>query len=319
MAQHRHSEGVKRVGWTIFGLFSSTLLGVVCYAAGRNWSAKDGLGGLGGTFWSTLIGAVVGAAAAGVISFILAEMAASRTQEADRVRECERRLTLAQTAMARVVRMHSGLNIVRAHLHESMMLANERKDLLLPRAAVVRSLANRFSPMEFTAEEQAVVRRLGDDTLTNLLLELDAIYNDTTALMMRYSDDRSSLFNDFGGTITGEVATTDLTEEQQKRFMPRFAEVDSLIKQLILRAQVDFDQAAEVIVRLEAAGKRAFGLEFGTYGSKYPDTLPLPTILGPASPSAKALRKKRISALGRIVRRVRINVVRARAKRSDHG
>ena len=53
-----------------------------------------------------------------------------------------------------------------------------------PRASVVRSLANRFSKVEFTPEEQAVVRRLGDDDLTNMLLELDAVYNDTTALMM---------------------------------------------------------------------------------------------------------------------------------------
>lgn len=295
-------------------MFSAAIIGGIGYAAGRSWSGKDGLGGLGGTFWSTLIGAVVGAAAAGIISFILAEIAASRTQDADRKRERERRLTLAQTAMARTIRIHAGLNIIRSHVEESMILANERKELLRPRATVIKSIANRFSPIEFTAEEQAVVRRLGDNRLTNLLLELDAIYNDTTALIMRYSDDRSALFNDFGGTVTGEVATTELTEEQSKRFMPRFAEVDSLIKHLIARAQVDFDQAAEVIVRLEAAGKRTFGNEFGTYESKYPNVLPFPKILGPASPAMKLKRRKRKTLLGRALRQARIVFFRAQFK-----
>lgn len=305
---------MKRLGWTIFGLFAAILVGGVGYAAGRSWSSKDGLGGLGGTFWSTLIGAVVGAAAAGIISFILAEIAASRTLNADRAKEKERRLTLAQTAMARVIRMHSGLNMIRSHIEESMVLANGRNDLLLPRAAVVRSLANRFSPIEFPAEEQAVIRRLGDNTLTNLLLELDAIYNDTTALMMRYSDDRSALFNDFGGTVSGEVATTDLTEDEKKKFMPRFAEVDSIVRHLISRAQGDFDQAAEVIVRLEAAGKRVFGAEFGSYESKYPCTMPFPIILAPASSEAKALRKKRTTRFGRLVRTIKIVMIRVGSK-----
>lgn len=86
--------------------------------------------------------------------------------------------------MARVIRIHAGLNIVRAHIHKALETANGRGQLLEPRASVVRSLANRFSKVEFTPEEQAVVRRLGDDDLTNMLLELDAVYNDTTALMM---------------------------------------------------------------------------------------------------------------------------------------
>ena len=305
---------MKKLGWTIFGLFAAALIGGIGYAVGRDWSSKDGLGGLGGTFWSTLIGAVVGAAAAGIISFILAEIAASRTLNADRAKEKERRLILAQTAMARVIRMHSGLNIIRSHIEESMMLANARNDLLRPRAEVVRSLANRFSPIEFPAEEQAVIRRLGDNKLTNTLLELDAIYNDTTALMMRYSDDRSALFNDFGGTVSGDVATTDLTEDQRKKFMPRFAEVDSIIRHLISRAQVDFDQAAEVIVRLETAGKRAFGAEFGSYESKYPDHLPFPIIVPPASPEAKALRKRRKTRLGRLVRTISIVMILVRSK-----
>nr|WP_292087034.1 hypothetical protein [Brevundimonas sp.] len=164
-AYRLHSSRVKRLGWTIFGLFAAVMVGGVGYAAGRSWSSKDGLGGLGGTFWSTLIGAVVGAAAAGIISFILAEIAASRTLNADRAKEKERRLTLAQTAMARVIRMHAGLNIIRSHIEESLMLANARNDLLLPRAAVIKSLANRFTPVEFSAEEQAVVRWLGDNKL----------------------------------------------------------------------------------------------------------------------------------------------------------
>lgn len=194
------------------------------------------------------------------------------------MRERERRLTLAQTAMARVIRIHAGLNIVRAHIHKALETANGRGQLLEPRASVVRSLANRFSKVEFTPEEQAVVRRLGDDDLTNMLLELDAVYNDTTALMMRYSDDRSALFNEFGATIAGDIAITHLTEEQHRKFMPRLMEIDSLVRHLILRAKGDFDQAGAVIVRLEAAGTKAFGAEFGTYSSKYPDHLPLPTI-----------------------------------------
>jgi len=254
------------------------LVGGVGYAAGRIWSSKDGLGDLGGTFWSTLIGAVVGAAAAGIISFILAEIAASRTEKAERRRDRERQLTLAQTAMARVIRIHAGLHIIRSHLYESLEAANKRGELLEPRFSFILPLANRFSMIEFTPEEQAVVRRLGDNELTNMMLEMDAIYNDTTALMMRYSDDRSALLKETGGRIIGDVAEARLTEEQRHMLMPRIMEIDSLVRQLILRAKGDFDQACAIIVRLEAAGQKAFGAEFGTYSSKYPDRLPLPTI-----------------------------------------
>ena len=115
------------------------------------------------------------------------------------------------------------------------------------------------------------------------------------------------------------VATTNLTEEQNRRFMPRFLDIDSLVRQLILRAKVDFDQTAEVIVRLEATGTNAFGREFGTYSSKYPDTLPLPIIERADSPAVKARRRKRKTLRGRAVRRVKMAGLRLEFKRRRGG
>lgn len=132
--------------------------------------------------------------------------------------------------------------------------------------------------------------------------------------MTRYSTDRSNLFNEFGGSVAGGVATTSLDAKQQSLFEPRFLEIESLIRALIPRIATDFQQAGEVIVRLEAAGKRAFGNEFGTYGSKYPELLPLPSILGPASPAAKKPRRRKQTLVGLIVRRSRISFFRAEFK-----
>jgi hypothetical protein len=283
----------------IITILSALALGAALYLISITtaWSL---LGGLSGTFWSTLIGAVVGAAMGGLISFVLQERAADRTEGLERAREHDRELALAQTAMVKIIKILSALNLIRSHVHESLELANNHGAWHQKKMAFVKSIGNKLAVIEISADELRTIRRLGDDELTNGVMDLDTIYNDLAALMERYSADRSRLFSEFGATVTGEIATTTLDEKQSLLFMPRAAELESLIVAIIARVQGDFDQANMALARLARAGQAKFGSKFGSYTARYPDKLEIPDLgkSGVAGAPAASPFSRTISALG---------------------
>lgn len=262
--------------FVLVGTFA-LVFGGVLYLASES-TAWNLFGGLQGTFWSTLIGAVVGAAMGGLISFVLQERAADRTEKLERAREHDRELALAQTAMVKIIKILSALHLIRSHVHESMNLANAHGAWHQKKMTFVKSIGNKLATIEISADELRSIRLLGDDDLTNGVMDLDTVYNDLAALMDRYSADRSRLFNEFGATVTGEIATTNLDEKQAMLFMPRAAEVESLIVAIISRVQGDFDQANIALARLARAGQAKFGSKFGSYTARYPDRLDIPAL-----------------------------------------
>ncbi len=81
------------------------------------------LGGLGGTFWSTLIGAIVGALSAGTMSFVIQE----RSNKAVRLeREQTKRqetIATASLAMVKVIRILSDTHGIKSVVDQCIAAA----------------------------------------------------------------------------------------------------------------------------------------------------------------------------------------------------
>jgi hypothetical protein len=227
----------------------------------------DGLGGLGGTFWATLIGAIVGAVVGGTITLLIQinGVRIARNERLETKRQDD--LATAFSAMVKVIKMLSNIGHIRAEI------AAVRAEVGKPEAEgvvefwqVMRPFGTMPPPVDFTTTESAFILSTKDRDLMLTAMELADVHNNFLGLVTAYSERREALASLFTvEAVHGNYATSALNQEETNRLMPRIIQIRSLTAAMISRGEQDYDQARLVFDHLKAYCSKRFGKDFPSF------------------------------------------------------
>jgi len=221
------------------------------------------LGGLGGTFWSTLIGAVVGAVVGGFISYLLQRQSAHEARQERLDAKRQENIATAFSTMVKVIKMLSSIAGIR---FEVISASRRNSEMGMDNNGLWQNMPpyGTFpAPVEFDSREGAFILSTKDNDLMLKTLELADVYNDLVGLIRLYSERRVSLTSLF---LIEEVqenhAISPFDQTQLQNMMPSIIGLRFLTEALTSRSEKDYQQARDVFDRLKNRCKEMFGKDF---------------------------------------------------------
>lgn len=187
-------------------------------------------------FWAAVVGALVGAAAGGAISYVLQRMehAAAARQRADDRRASQRGSGFA--ILYKAIRMHAvGHQIAQAYA-EGFIEA--QKQSMNP-GSYIRAISNMPPRLEFAPEEMALILSLGDDSTANQLMAMDVGHNSIISSQDMYNSFRGKLEDSLPGAVMveGTLGTTEIDETIKLKIAPIVASLDDLAAEILSAAR----------------------------------------------------------------------------------
>ena len=135
---------------------------------------------LNGTFWSTLIGAVVGAVAGGLISFLIQVNAVRIARKERLAAKRQKDLAIGHLAMVKVIRMLSRIS----HIHDEITTnAKVAADKGKPLWQTLPPFATVSSQIEFADSERAFILATKEKALMGAGIELADVHNNLLQLV----------------------------------------------------------------------------------------------------------------------------------------
>jgi hypothetical protein len=179
------------------------------------------------SFWSGIIGALVGSAKGGAIAYFIQALS---LKEARNLRKDElllARQTLATSMLLKVVRIHGNCSIINSHMKECLTRLNdgngEQWQVFIP-LAIFPAL------VYFTTEEQTMLFGLKDNLVFENTIDLDVAHNSLLEGTKTLSEERriltSSLNNE---NFDGLVGSSTVDRETLLRLKPKMIEVNQLV------------------------------------------------------------------------------------------
>ncbi|KPL68301.1 hypothetical protein SZ64_09325 [Erythrobacter sp. SG61-1L] len=170
-------------------------------------------------FWAAVVGAVIGALAGGGVTWSLQHFQG----KADKA---ERDKGLARSLIFKLMRISTDLDGFRKHVAECEERATETK--LAVGWQSLRAIANGPDKVAFTSDEMGYLLGLGDFSLFNRVLSLDAIHASSVDIFSLYANRRLELTNMLPAQMNGMVGEVALNDNAYAVVAPRMAELDDL-------------------------------------------------------------------------------------------
>lgn len=206
-------------------------------------------------FWAAIIGAVVGALAAGGVTALLQQWQYGR-EKRDRDR------AYAQSLFFKVLRIHSDLEGFNRHILEANRAAE--RDGVRAGWQTLKPIGNLPSKVSFSGEEMAFLLSLKDMPLFNRILSLDAIHGSTVDVFALYASRRQNLLEALPATMDGGKGSVDLSalkDDLRNRILGYEVEVRDLDQAIRQRAASDAENAWKAMNDLNQAMRPILGYE----------------------------------------------------------
>jgi hypothetical protein len=215
-----------------------------------------------GNFWSVIIGALVGALAAGGISFWLQRMTLRAAAEERQTERRERRAALGHALLFKTGRIYSHARTFSEHMRAAYAAA--KRDGFKGEAwQFVLPILNFPDRVEYTTDEMALLLSLKENELFNCLIQLDEIHNSTIEIFRRYAELRLSLTQKLSPhEMRGKIGSGNLTPAELMRIQPSMIELNDVAEGLQSRCQRDEAESWKALVELQRVLKSALGLEY---------------------------------------------------------
>ena len=184
-------------------------------------------------FIAGISGAVLGAVVGGLIAFILQRRAQSEERKLRKETKKERQDAMAYSLTLKMLKMHS--NIVNFHDHIETHIARTDTEGAQKRPwMIVPPLASHPEKIHFTIDELAFLLSLKDMDIANDILPLDGVHNALVGAFEKFSEKSDTLRGMMWGKETGKPyeLSTEMSDQEYQRFLPKIVELDSLIQQL---------------------------------------------------------------------------------------
>jgi hypothetical protein len=221
----------------------------------------DSLGGLAGQFWSTLIGAVVGAAVGGLISYLIQRSGIKASREERLAIKRQEDLAIAFSTMVKLITIMSNFKQIKEALdHAVSELAPNTQG---PMWLAIQPFATIPPHVEFTKEESAFIFSTKISNIMLAALELSNVYNDTRQLIERYGEKREALSAMIPvDSVTGNLAASCLDEVTLKTLIPLIVPVEMLADEMLNRRGRNFDGSVQTYDTLRKYCEKYFGGDF---------------------------------------------------------
>jgi hypothetical protein len=217
---------------------------------------------LNGQFWSTLIGAVVGAVVGGLITLGLQLWNLRHIQNQEAAARERHDFTTATSMLLKAAKMFSTIKHINDHLQAAVEQAKQYEGKDDSIWQMVQSTVGKTSEVAFTDDERMLAVA---DIPKNFIAvpQMPDIHNSLIDLVAEYSKRRVELMS-LISAIPGEgmQATTELTVEEHERLMPRMLNLESLLALMIKQAAEAHTDAIKAFNLIQAVGVRRFGAVF---------------------------------------------------------
>lgn len=202
------------------------------------------------SFGSTLFGAVVGSAVAGVISYLLAAKASKEVLKRDEAARREKDAAMAFQLLVKIGKILSSLAALHHQTEQSIKDA-EAKGVSGSLWTKVIPIVATDKRVYFEAQEIAVLVKLRVNDEINELLILDDKHNGLLRAMELYSHKRSEFGSRFGANIKSDNAgSTFLTVEEMLKASPLMVELNALAESIRSGAREDYTTARSVFLKV---------------------------------------------------------------------
>jgi hypothetical protein len=219
------------------------------------------LGGLGGTFWSTLIGAITGAVVGGAINLLI-QWHSIRAARADRRRaKRDKDLAAAFRVMVKTIQMLSHISHIRAQVvcAKRQHGARDAADLWMNMPA----FGTMPTSVEFSDADTAFLLATGERGVMLEAIELADVHNDLLNLVAAYSAHRESLTSALPvESMQGRFGAASLDQSGMLKFGPVMVKVRDLMQAIVRRSEEDYIQSKRVYESLKSYCTNRFGKDF---------------------------------------------------------
>ncbi len=209
-------------------------------------------------FWTTLLGAIVGAVAAGAISYVLQRKQLHHSERARRAEKIDRETALALSLFYKLVKVYSDLHNYSRHLEEPF--EHLEKTVIVHPWQIVLPIANLVSDVTFSADEMSTLLRLGDHELFQQIVSLDEVHNTTTKSFETHRVLRTKVTDKLGPASELEGGAFKIEGEILKSVHHELYAIDHLIEQLRPQCAGDAADAFDALERYTKRINEEFGL-----------------------------------------------------------
>jgi len=202
---------------------------------------------LGSEFWSAIAGAVVG----GWIAYIVQLKALGEAAKERTASKAEAQKGLAYSLLFKVISIDSSLNGFKQHVEQRLLI--KERDGNPHVSAVLTPLANMPTPVEFSADEMALLLSLKDDEVFNSILSLDKVHNSIIPVWALYASLRNTITEmQEVDNFDTSIGKSEFSIKPGSLLAIKIFEAETIAGELVLRAHIDAADASQALASLIA-------------------------------------------------------------------
>lgn len=211
--------------------------------------------------WAAILGAIVGAIAAGGISYFLQKinLDEARHQRIEEVKE--RQSALAHSLLFKMMRIHTNIVWIHFHMEDAFKKLDGSGNIQEP-WQVLLPIVNTPDRIQFSPDEMAMLLRLKNDDVFNAMASMDTVNNMFVAAITMYNTGRAELSPLLVGDVEGTVLTVGLDPDQFRIVRPKMLVLNSLAELMRVEAARRGPEAENVLNSLQELFRRELGLKY---------------------------------------------------------
>lgn len=198
------------------------------------------------SLFTTLVGAVIGAA----VSYVIASQAAREARELQRQERLDRDKGTAHALTVKLMRLLNSLAGFNQQTEDSIKEAEKHIPesplwtKMLPLAGTENSL------ILIEPSEWAILVAAKEFDLLNRAIMLCDRYNGLVHVYTSYSSERKRLTDQFGAAMEGKIGTSLFTQEERSRFEPRAVALEDHAKAVRGRISELMEEARDLLPKI---------------------------------------------------------------------
>lgn len=197
---------------------------------------------LGSEFWSAIAGAVVG----GLIAYMVQLKALGEAAKERKASSTETQKGLAYSLLFKVISIDSSLDGLKQHVDQGLALKERERNAHI--SAVLKPLANLPTPVEFSADEMALLLSLKEDDVFNSIMSLDKIHNSIIPVWNLYASLRNAVTEmQQVDNFDPDIGRSEISIKPGSPLAIKIFETEMMAAELVRRAHIDAADASRAL------------------------------------------------------------------------
>jgi len=208
-------------------------------------ASKDISGMLDSNFYSTVIGAIIGAAISGYISYLIQRRNIEHARAERERSKNEKDIALANAISLKMMRIYS--NIYDFHFSIETLISKSGSKIPDNPCLIIKPFAGSPQHISFSYEEMALVISFKNEELVKLIQSIDTIHNHLIDMLDEYKKNREHMFNSFPLDFFGPQGQLRIPMDWADYYTPRLSSLNENIWHIRNQLFTDFDESKKIL------------------------------------------------------------------------